>query len=373
MKAPRIDINLSKIRHNTQSLVRRLASRGIGVTAVTKGVCGHPTIVQAMIDGGAMSLSDARISNVQRMRRAGITCPITLIRSPMLSEADAVVQYCETSYNTEIDVISRLAEAASKRKMPHNIILMVEMGDMREGIMPENLAAIAAQVIAMPGVNLKGIGANFACLNGVAPNAADMAAFSTHANEIEKICGPFIDIVSGGNSANLPWAFGTQLTGRINDLRIGEAILLGVDPVSGDQIDGLYTDAFQLVAEVIETKIKPNPARTPFVGPIRAAPHLVPENDPMTRSILAVGNQDTDVSGLTMPLGVKYQGATSDHLVMHVIDDDLRVGSEVKIQMNYSALVRAMAAHDVGKTFPTTSSIPTHNPPKYSVPCLVLM
>ncbi|WP_200818628.1 alanine racemase, partial [Ruegeria meonggei] len=186
-----------------------------------------------------------------------MTCPITLIRTPMLSQVDQVVQYCEASYNTEILVITALAAAAIRKDCIHGIILMVLMGDLREGVMPKYLGSIARQVVDMPGVALKGIGANFACLSGIAPNAADMDALSVLANDTEGQCGPFLQTVSGGNSANLPWAFSGHPAGRINDLRLREAILLGVDPVSGGQIGGMYTDAFTLVAEVIETGSKP--------------------------------------------------------------------------------------------------------------------
>ena len=243
MSCPRIEVDLGKIRRNTQSVARRLGPIGIGVTGVTKAVCGHPAIAQAMLDGGASGLADARVSNVRRLRQAGITCPVTLIRSPMLSQVDEVVQLCEASYNTEIAVIAALASASISKDKVHGIILMVEMGDQRDGILPENLSDIARRVMKMPGVVLKGIGANFACLSGVAPTASQMVALGTLANETEGVCGAVLKTVSGGNSANLPWALEEQSTGRINDLRLGEAILLGVEPVSGDRIGGMHTDA----------------------------------------------------------------------------------------------------------------------------------
>ena len=299
-----------------------------------------------MLDGGAAGLAEARLSNAKRLRQAGIVCPITLIRTPMLSQADDVVQVCETSYNTEISVISALAAAALRQNMVHGIILMVEMGDQREGIMPQDLGDVARRVVDLPGVALKGIGANFACLSGIAPAAAKMQALSALANDVEGQCGPFIETVSGGNSANLPWALEGRATGRINDLRLGEAILLGVDPVTGDQIGGMYRDAFTLVAEVIETDAK---SERPLVG---GADHtlarirLVPDISETTRIIFAIGHQDTDAVGLSMPAGTTLIGATSDHLIIGTNDATRCIGSEMRFGMNYSALMRAMAAPD---------------------------
>jgi len=347
MSCPRIEVDLGKIRQNTQTVVRRLGSRGIGVTGVTKAVCGHPAIAQAMLDGGALGLADARISNVQRLRAAGITSSITLIRTPMLSQVDQVVQSCEASYNTEILVISALAAAAIRNGTVHSIVLMVEMGDQRDGILPKNLADIAQQVMQMPGVALKGIGANFACLNGRAPTASQMSALCNLANEIEGVCGPFLKIVSGGNSASLPWALGEHATGRVNDLRLGEAILLGVEPVSGDQIGGMYTDAFTLVAEVIETDAKPPPSPIAPIDPTPERLRIVTASGASARMILAMGHQDADILGLSMPVGSTLIGATSDHLVIGTLLSLPTVGSEVRFQMNYNALMHAMAAPDI--------------------------
>lgn len=347
MSCPRIEVDLGKIRRNTQTLVERLGPRGIGVTGVTKAVCGHPAIAQAMLDGGASGLADARVRNVQRLRAAGFIGPITLIRTPMLSQADQIVQSCETSYNTEVLVVSALAAAAIRNGSVHGIVLMVEMGDQRDGIIPENLADVAQRVMQIPGVALKGIGANFACLNGGAPTALQMAALSALSNRIEGACGPFLQTVSGGNSANLPWALGANSSGRINDLRLGEAILLGVEPVSGDQIDGMHTDAFTLVAEVIETDATPPPFPIALVDPSAERLRILTTSGVSARMILAIGYQDTDILGLSMPVGSTLIGATSDHLVIGTSRSLPTVGSEVRFQMNYNALMHAMAAPDI--------------------------
>lgn len=322
-----------------------------------------------MLNGGAMGLAEARLSNVKRLRRAGITCPVTMIRTPMLSQAEDVVQACEASYNTGIPVITALAAAARRHNKVHGIILMVEMGDMREGIMPQDVCDMARRVVDMPGVALKGIGANFACLSGVAPTDANMRALSVLANDIECQFGPLLQTVSGGNSANLPWALGRQATGRVNDLRLGEAILLGVDPITGDPINGMFQDAFALVAEVIETD--PTSVR-PLV---RCADHTLanirffPAASKTTRIILAIGDQDTDAAGLSMPAGTTFFGATSDHLVLETKDATLCVGSEMRFPLSYGALMRAMAAPDVQTNLRNDRSAPNthdaHGPGKH--------
>lgn len=349
MTSLRVEINLGKIKANTRCLVRRLAARGISVTGVTKAVCGHPDIAWAMVDGGVAGLADARIKNVVRMQMEGIKCPISMIRAPMLSEMAEVVRCCDTSYNTEMTTILKLGAAAKKQGTSHGVILMVEMGDMREGVMPENLVEFAARVIATPGVALTGIAANFACMDNVAPTAGDMATLSRMADQIEGACGPFVDLASGGGSANLPWALGEDSSGRVNNLRLGEAILLGTDPVTRHPISGLHTDAFALFAEVIETRDKPSSTPPAPIALELGKLYLVPNDDYIARTILAVGQQDTDTSGLKFPSGMAFIGATSDHTVVDTGNADVSVGSEMKMGMNYSALMRAMSAPDVAK------------------------
>ncbi|WP_172677023.1 alanine/ornithine racemase family PLP-dependent enzyme [Aestuariivita boseongensis] len=345
-----MEIDLGKIRANARYLVRRLGARGISVTGVTKAVCGHPDVAKAMLNGGVFGLADARVSNIIRMHAAGIRCPISIIRAPMAHETKDVIRFCDASYNTEMDTIQNLGAAAREKAIVHNIILMVEMGDMRDGVMPEDLNDVAAQVAATPGVALKGIAANFACLGNVAPTAGDLAMLSRLADQVEGECGPYVALVSGGGSANLPWALGEGSTGRVNNLRLGEAILLGTDPVTGHPITGLHTDAFALFAEVIETRDKPSAIPPASIVPEFGILKLVRNDDLRTRTILAVGQQDTDTSGLTFPSGVMFIGATSDHTVVDTVKSTVPVGSEMKMGMNYSALMRAMSAPDVAKT-----------------------
>ncbi len=349
MNAPRIEVDLDKLRRNARHLVERLRPRGIAVTAVTKAVCGHPEISQALLGGGVSGLADARIENVERMRQAGIRAPIALLRPPTPSQASRVVEHCTTSYNTELDTIDTLARAAQRMGRVHDVILMVELGDMREGILPVDLLRAARAVVKMPGVALTGIGANFACLGGIAPTAEKMTELAALAAEVERVCGQELRTVSGGNSTSLPWAFSHAQATPINNLRLGEAILLGINPLSGCQIDGMFTDAFSLVVDVIESKIKPGDltgSKKPTGMPINA---VFSGHRRAWQAILAIGNQDTDLGGLTFPEGLSSLGGTSDQLVVETSGLDLPIGSEVVLKPDYNALMRAMNAPGVAK------------------------
>src|SRR3546814_4698265 len=87
-----------------------------------------------MVRGGLAGLGDSRIENLGRLRAAGMAMPLTLIRSPMLSQVDAVVRHCDASLNTEPIILAELSDAADDQKVIHEVVLMVELGDLREGL-----------------------------------------------------------------------------------------------------------------------------------------------------------------------------------------------------------------------------------------------
>lgn len=360
MNAPRLDIDLDKLHHNASELVIRLGARGIAVTGVTKATLGSPEIAATLLRAGVASLGDSRIENVDRMRRAHINAFMHLIRSPMPSQADHVVRLADTSFNTELAVIRQLSLSATRARVRHGIVLMVELGDLREGIMPVDLDAMVRAVLQLPNITLQGIGTNLACHSGVSPDANNMAELSALANAIETSFGISLELVSGGNSANLDWALGNNDVGRINHLRLGEAILLGCEPLHRTIITGLHTDAITLVAEVIEAKTKPSQSRGTIAQTAFGTKPVVATLKESLRAILAVGCQDVDPAGLTAASGTRVLGASGDHLVVNVDSGSVDVGDEMRFGLNYSALTRAMTSSFVHKeTLCTPSAVQT--------------
>jgi predicted amino acid racemase len=349
MTAPRLEVDLGKVAHNARTLVDRLGRRGIAVTGVTKGTLGSPGIARLLTAAGVARLGESRLENIDALRAAGVTDPITLIRSPMLSQVDRVVQVADASCNTERIVLEALSTAARARGRVHGVVLMVEMGDLREGILPRNLAELVTLTASLPHLRLDGVGTNLACQSGMAPDARNMEELSALVDAVEVASAVHIGLVSGGNSANLDWAFGGTAVGRVNDLRLGESILLGREALRGRSIEGLHTDAFTVVAEVIEVQVKPSlpwgeMTRTAFGGRRRATDH-----GDVDQAILALGHQDVEPDGLIPPVGITVLGASSDHLVVDAGTHRLAVGDEVRFQRDNRTLLRAMTTPFVTK------------------------
>jgi len=351
MPAPRIEIELDKLAHNARKLTALYGSKGICVTAVTKGACGSPRIAGALLDSGIHSFGESRIANVQKMRDAGLEAQFMLIRSPMPSEVERVVEFIDVSLNTEISVIRLLARQAVKRGKIQRIILMIELGDLREGVLPSDIEPMVAEVMGLRGVKLIGVGTNLACFGGVRPTEANMQALSVIVGNLQRKFGIKFEIVSGGNSANYQWFVSTPDVGLVNHLRIGEAILLGCDTLTRERIPGLYMDAFTLVAEVVELKTKPS---QPYGEITQDAFGHVPGfryKENMERAILAIGWQDVDVSAIKPRIMTDILGACSDYLILDVSGLDLKVGAEVQFDVGYSALLRSMMSPYVEKVY----------------------
>ena len=351
MSAPRIEIKLDKLIYNARKLTALYGSKGIHITAVTKGVCGSLRIANALLKSGIRSIGDSHIANIQKMREGGINAQFILLRSPMPSEVEQVVEFADVSFNSEISVIKLLADHATKRGITHRVILMVELGDLREGILPSDLELVVKETIDMHSIKLAGVGTNLACFGGVRPTEAKMRELSAIAGNLQRKYGINFEFVSGGNSANYQWFVSTLDVGLINHLRIGEAILLGCDTLTREQIPGLYTDAFTLVVEVIEFKTKPSKPYGEIAQDAFGHIPVFKDKGNMRRAILALGRQDTDVSTIKPRIKANVLGASSDHLVLDIKGQNLGVGAEVQFDIGYSALLRAMISPYVEKVY----------------------
>lgn len=349
MSAPRLEVDLTKIEANTRSLVLQLGSRGIAVTGITKATLGSPAVAAAMLRGGASGVGDSRVQNLARLGVGERAVSRTLIRSPMLSQVDQVVRTATRSLNTSLPVLDALDAAARRHGPEHEVVLMVELGDLREGVAPEDVAGLAEAVRNRRRLRLAGIGTNLACQNGVVPDDRNMGDLSQLVDGVESELGAEIRLVSGGNSANLSWALSTSDVGRVNELRLGEAILLGTEPLHRTVLPGLHPDAFRLVAEVIEVAVKP---AQPWGDRAQAAygdPPTTARAGSIRQAILALGRQDVDPDGLVPPPGVTVLGMSSDHLVVDMGDHRLAVGDVLGFGLGYGALVRAMTSPFVAK------------------------
>jgi ornithine racemase len=344
----RIEVDCEQIRRNTEAVAAMCAPQGIEVVAATKACCGHPEVARAMLAGGATWLAESRLSHVRRLRRAGIKAPIMLLRLPSLTEAGEVVRWTRVSLNTQVDTVRALSQAARAQRTTHQVILMVETGDRREGVMPELVLHVARQMAALPHIELVGLGANTTCIAGVLPTRENTQLLVDLAAAVEQDLRIRLRTISAGNSASLALLLRNEMPARATQLRIGGAILIGEVDSTGDWPHALpCKDAFTVFADVIEVETKPSLPDGPVApNAFGQLPHW-PDLGPRRRAILALGRQDLQVECLVPHRpGVAILGASSDHLVLDVTaaDPPVRLGDELSFRALYGAIATGMAS-----------------------------
>lgn len=347
MTYPRLNVHLGRLAQNAEAVVRFCTDRGISVAGVTKGIRAIPEVGRLLLDSGCDWLADSRMDNIHRMRSAGIEGPFLLLRIPMPDELEDLVRSADCSLVSMSDTIALLDRECERQGKEFPVILMVDMGDLREGIWPDELEQVAETFRSCPRVRCLGVGANFGCLSGVLPTPKNLTALADLAAELEIFLGYRLEIVSGGATSSLK-AFEDGFSHpRVNQLRVGEGILLGNDVTGLRKIPWLRQDTLDLEATVIEVRRKPSfPIGEVGADAFGNVP-VFEDRGVRLRAIAAVGRQDVRPEGLfPIEKGVEILGASSDHLTMDVedLERDLHVGDTLSFHVDYGAMLAAVTS-----------------------------
>ncbi|MFO7794617.1 MAG: alanine/ornithine racemase family PLP-dependent enzyme [Promethearchaeati archaeon] len=353
---PCVEINLSKIKYNAKYLRKFLEKKDISIIGITKVVLGDPKIAKTMIDAGIKYIGDSRINNIKTIHNANLKAELILIRNPSLSEIKPVVTYADISLNSELEVIKSLSNEAIQQNKIHGIIVMVEMGDLREGILPKKLDSFIKDIIELKGVELLGIGTNLKCFAGVIPDKENMKKFSQIAQKIQEKFNIQLKFISGGNSSNYNWIKTTGDIGLINNLRLGTAIIMGAESIEDSPIPELKQNTITLMSEIVQLSEKPkNPIGNYYTNAFGEPSIFTKEKyrgeGTRTQALLDIGRQDIDENGLFPHDDIDIMGASSDYLICDIKNNNFSVGDHLKFNMSYECLLRAMTSPYIEKTY----------------------
>jgi len=342
VKTPSLHIDCKKIAFNARHLNQFYQTKGIQVVAVLKGVLGNKRIAQTLIDQGVTSFADTNVNHLKQIKELSRDVTCMMMRSPALSEIEDVVRYSDMTLISEIEAIQAIDSEAHKHQKVHALILMVEAGDLREGILPQNLMAFIQKIIHLKNVKIAGLGLNFACFNDCMPTEASMKMISDLADRVEETFKIHLDWVSGGNSTMYDWAKQSTQHHRINQVRIGESILCGMNPINHSIIPELKQNAFRLYLEVIEAKQKGK---------------KVLKDNYVSRLLFNIGKQDTDIEGLIPHTALEIVNHSSNHMAAITKDASIQFGSIMSFDLNYNAMMMSMTSPNVHKQFITTNKM----------------
>lgn len=330
---PRLVIDSKKLEHNTRTIVEKY---DFPIMGVTKCFCAEPAGVEAMIRGGIGYVADSRIENLMKIET---DLPKVLLRLPMLSQLDLVVKEADMVLISEIGTIKKMNESAKAIDKVMKIVLMFDLGDLREGIWFEDDMSFVTELLELSHIDVYGIGVNLTCYGGIIPVRKHIEMLQEIKGKLEGF-GADIRMISGGNSSSI---YLDDVTG-INNLRIGEAILLGRETAYGELVEGMYDDAFTLEAEVIEAGNKPShPIGDIGMDAFGNVPTFTDRGN-IDRAILAIGKQDLDLDSIYFDGNIL--GASSDHLM---IEGKYEVGDIVRFKLGYGGLLAVATSPYVRK------------------------
>ena len=353
---PLLEVNLDAMRTNAQVLCDICANNGISVAGIIKFSDGDLQVAKAYKEGGCAQLGVSRAKHLKALKEAFPNTETLLTRSPTRGDLEDTARYADLSLHADKDVLKALNDEAVKYNTFPGVILMLDVGDLREGVdnIPE-LVELAVFCESLPNLRLRGVGTNHACMNGVLPSWENLTFLVEGAEAVEQAIGRKLDLISGGSSINLLLLKDgvSQMPPRINHLRLGGSIAnpMNIRLGRGLTFDGLREDSVSLTAEIVEIHEKDSAPKGESTK--NWAGQVVQQVDKgrRMRAILALGSQDVSDAATLIPLddGVEVVGCSSDHTIVDVTDTGRawKSGDTLTFRVRYSNMLYAFSGDHV--------------------------
>jgi predicted amino acid racemase len=358
---PKLTIDINKLKSNLDSVAKIVKDEGNAtLMIVTKGLCADEKMTDMVAEHPAVDyMADSRMKNIktyaEKAHKNGKET--LLLRLAMACEIQEVITYADVSFNSELATLQLLQDEAKKQGKTHKVVLMIDLGDLREGLFfqdEEKIEETVSDILKMDSLELLGVGVNLTCYGAIIPSTENLSQLAEWANRIESKFGITLQMVSGGNSSSIYLIEKGELPEKITNLRLGEAFLLGNDTAYGSKLPGTTDDALILEAQVIELQEKPSlPIGEVGVDAFGQKPEYE-DRGIIKRAILAIGQQDTTADSMK-PLDERIDilGSSSDHLILDVTksEKEYKVGDVIGFKLGYGGMLKASTSPYVEKAY----------------------
>lgn len=344
-----------KLRHNYNFLDDLFKENDIKWGITTKLLCGHEAFLKEVAELGIGEMHDSRISNLKKIKEIDPDTMTTYIKPPPKDIIESVVKYADASLNTELSTLHALSEEAKRQDKVHKVIIMIEMGDLREGVVRENLIGFYEKVFKLTNIEVIGIGTNLNCMHGVMPDEDKLIQLSLYKQIIELQFDKTIPLVSGGTTVTIPLLLRNQLPRGINHFRVGEALFFGKDLFADGTIEGMHNDVLELYTQIIEISEKPKVPTGELGKDPQGNTVEIDEDDygkTSYRAILDIGYLDINPDHLiNVEDDVEIVDASSDMLILDVGDNTsgYEVGDFIRFRMKYMGALGIMNSDYIDK------------------------
>lgn len=345
-----------KLRDNYNYLDQLFKDNDIKWGITTKLLCGHEEYLKEVADLGIGEMLDSRISNLKKIKEIDPDTLTTYIKPPPKDIIDSVVRYADVSLNTELSTLHALSKEALRQDKVHKVIIMIELGDLREGVIRENIIDFYEKVFKLTNIEVIGIGTNLNCMHGVMPDEDKLIQLSLYKQIIELRFDKNIPLVSGGTTVTIPLLLRNQLPEGVNHFRVGEALFFGKDLFTDGTIKGMHNDVLELYPQIIEIAEKPKvPSGDLGMNPQGETAEIDEDKFGETsyRAILDIGYLDINPDHLiSEEENVEIADASSDMLILDVGDNKAgyEVGDFIRFRMKYMGALGIMNSDYIDKT-----------------------
>lgn len=345
----------SELRHNYEFLDSLFKKNGIKWGITTKLLCGNRDFINEVTNLGVGEVHDSRISNLRVVKNIDPETVTIYIKPPPKDTIPELIQYADISLNTELSTMHELSEEAVRQDKIHKVIIMIEMGDLREGVMRDDLVDFYEKVFRLPGLEVVGLGTNLNCLHGVMPDGDKLIQLALYKQIIELRFKKKIPLVSGGTTVTIPLLLNKQLPNGINHFRVGEALFFGKDLFTDGVIEGMSDQVLELFTQIIEISEKPVvPTGDLGTNPQGKTVEIDEENYGKTayRAIVDIGTLDIQPNYL-IPVNddISITDASSDMLILDVGEnpENYKVGDKIRFKLKYMGALGLMSSDYIEK------------------------
>lgn len=362
-----VTLDTDKLADNFRYLDNLFTKHNIKWTAVTKMLCGNKKYLEVLVKLGITEACDSRVTNLKRIKAINPEVETAYIKPPPKRSVRNIVQYADVSFNTEYDTIKLLSDAAVEQNKVHKVIIMIELGELREGVMREDFMDFYQKVFELPNIDVIGVGTNLTCMYGVLPNHDKLIQLCLYKELIEAKFDKKIPYVSGGSSVTIPLIFQDLLPDGVNHFRVGETLFLGTDVYNNRPFEQMHNDVFKLYAEIIELTEKPSVPMGELghnlTGEIKEF-DMAEQSQSSYRAIIDLGLLDIESEHL-LPTdeSIGLVGESSDMIVVDLGDnpEDYKVGDLLEFNMTYMGILRVMNSEYVEKKLAGSLALPEND------------
>lgn len=330
-------INKKKIISNIKKLSSFLNNRGMQWTMVTKLLCGDKDILKELISDPVIKLShsvgDSRISSLKTIKKFDPNIVTMYIKPPAMDIIRSIVSYADISLNTSFKTLEAINAEAKRQNKKHRTIIMIELGELREGVLRERVVDFYKRVFQLSNIEVEGLGTNLGCMYGIEPTYDKLIQLSLYKQLLESVFEKQIPLISGGSSITLPLIKQKKIPNSVNHFRVGEAVFCGTTPFDNNRFSNLNIDAFEYYGNIIELEEKEIvPDGVIGEGNVGHAAEFNEDeiHKKTTKAILDFGVLDANAEDLKpKDPSIKFVGTTSD-LTVYDLGSNLDSKGNVK-------------------------------------------